>query len=298
MRVSDQVVQRQSSDAIAAASERLAEFQRLVATQKRVERGSQDPAAASLATVERGRLAQVDTYNAAADSATSRLTVVDGVLSGILNQLDSVQVAITASRGSSVTAAQREAQARALEGLRDGLLRDFNTSLGGTYLFAGAASSTVPFTQGAGGVVSAYQGATKEVSVDIDNGLAATVAFNGEAITKGSDPDDLFTVLNQAIAAVRANDGPALDSATAALQRAFDRVTATQSRVGASLNEMGIVQGRLGEEKRQSATRLSHLVDADLASAISGMTQADTAYRAALSAASQLQKISLMDYLK
>jgi flagellin-like hook-associated protein FlgL len=44
--------------------------------------------------------------------------------------------------------------------------------------------------------------------------------------------------------------------------------------------------------------RISKLENADLASAITGMTQADAAYRASLGATSRMTQLSLMDYLK
>jgi flagellin-like hook-associated protein FlgL len=55
---------------------------------------------------------------------------------------------------------------------------------------------------------------------------------------------------------------------------------------------------RLAESARSSKSRISTLEDTNMADAITGMTQAETTYRAALGAASQMHKLSLMDYLK
>ena len=297
MRVTFETFHRNTAAAIEAATERLAEFQNQVATGKRVIRGSDDPSAASAAIVERGHLAATDVYTASGDSAHSRLTVADSVLSDLTQQLSAAQVSIAGARGTTITAAQREARAQELEGLRDAILHDMNTSFEGSYLFAGTASTTAPYTKN-NNVVSGYQGSAQDMSVDVDSGVQVAVTFNGDAVAKGADANDVFTELDHAIAAVRNGDAAGLDTATAAIQRAFDRVSLTQSRVGNSLKSIEDAQARLGEASRSATARISALEDVDMASAISSMTQAETVYKAALGAATQNDRPSLMDYLR
>jgi flagellar hook-associated protein 3 FlgL len=298
MRVTFETQHRQSLADINRANERLLEFQRQVTSGKRVERASDDPAAAAIAAVERSHLAATDQYTAAADSASSRLFVADTVLSDVIQQLTSAQTAVIAARGSTVTPQQREARAQELEVLRDALLADLNTSFRGTYMFAGAAATTQPYSKNGAGVVSAYQGSTLEVSVDIDTAVEVPVGFDGDALARGTDTDDLFVVMDRAIDAARAGDAAALDTAEDDLQRAFERATAFQSRVGAALRAVEEDKLRLGEESRAIEARLSALENANMAAAITSLTQADTVYRAALAASSQLQRLSLMDYLR
>ena len=297
MRVTFASFNRNAAAAIETATERLAEMQRQVASGKRVERGSDDPAAAAAAIAERGRLAATDVYTAAGNSAHSRLMVADTVLTDLGQQLTAAQVSLVGARGSSVTASQREARAQELEGLRDAILRDLNSSFEGTYLFAGVKSTSAPFVKN-GNAVSAYQGATGEMSVGIDDGVDVAIALNGDAIARGSDTDDIFVEFDRAITAVRSGDAAGMDAADAALQRAFDRVALTQSRVGSSLRFIDDAGTRLGEASRSAKARITALEDANMASAISGMTQAETVYKAALGAAAQNARPSLMDYLR
>ena len=196
-----------------------------------------------------------------------------------------------------MTPAQREAYARQLESLRDAIQRDLNTTFDGVYLFGGNANTSAPYTTN-NNVVSGYLGSTNEVSVDIDTGLDVAVGFNGEAVAKGNDVDDVFVELDRAILAARAGDSAGLDAASAAIQRAFERVTLVQGRVGVSLQRIDDARLRLGEEGRATTTRLKALEDTDMATAISSLSQADTAYRAALGATAQMNRPSLMDYLR
>jgi flagellar hook-associated protein 3 FlgL len=297
MRVTFNAFNRSSAAAIEQATERLAEMQRQVATGKRVEKGSDDPSAASAAVVERGHLAATDVYVAAGNSANSRLMVADSVLSDLVQQIGAAQVSVAASRNSTVTPVERDAHAKELEGVRDAILRDMNSTFEGTYIFGGVASTTAPYSK-TNNVVSAYQGSTQEMSVGIDTGMDVAVALNGEAVARGSDVDDVFVELDRAITAVRTGDTTGMDTAMAALQRAFDRTTQTQSRVGTSLKFIDDAKTRLGEASRSSKAQLVSLVDANMAEAISGMTQAETVYKAALGAAAQNTRPSLMDYLR
>jgi flagellar hook-associated protein 3 FlgL len=297
MRLTFQEFNRSSAAAIETATERLAEMQRQVATGKRVQKGSDDPSAASAAVVERGHLATTDVYVAAGDSANSRLMVADTVLSDMVSQISAAQVSVAGARNSTTTATERDVRAKELEGVRDAILRDLNTTFEGAYIFGGVASTTAPYTK-TNNVVSAYQGSTQEMSVGIDSGMDVAVALNGESVARGSDTDDIFVELDRAITAARTGDNAGLDTAMAALQRAFDRTTQTQSRVGTSLKFIDDAKTRLGEAQRSSKARLTSLEDANMAAAISGMTQAETVYKAALGAAAQNTRPSLMDYLK
>src|SRR5262245_30368020 len=100
MRLTFESQHRQAVAHINSASERLLAAQRQVTSGKRVERPSDDPSAAALATVERSRLAATDQYTAAATSAHSRLLVTDTVLSDVLQQLTTAQVSIIGASGS------------------------------------------------------------------------------------------------------------------------------------------------------------------------------------------------------
>jgi flagellar hook-associated protein 3 FlgL len=298
MRVTYQTFHRQAVTAIETASQRLVDLQRQVSTGRRIDRASQDPAAAAAAIVERGRAAATDVYTSIGTTAQSRLMVADTVLSDLGQQLTAAQVAVAGARGSTVTPNQREAHARELEALRDAVLRDMNTTVDGVYLFGGAAGTSAPYTKNPADVVSGYQGSAQEVAVDVDAGIEVTVGFDGHALTQGGDANDLFVEFDNAIAAVRGGDAAGLNAASTALERALARVGLTQSRVGTSLQRIDDARVRLGEEARGTTARLTAIEGADMAAAISGLAQADTVYRAALGATAQINRPSLMDYLR
>jgi flagellar hook-associated protein 3 FlgL len=297
MRITFNSQYRDAQASLDRASARLLETQRQVASGKRVSKPSDDPAAAASAVAERAQIGTIEQYQRAADSVVSRLTVIDTALSDILDRITAAQTAATSALGSTAGPTQREAAALELEGIRAALLDAFNTSFRGAYVFGGARSTTPPYAVGGGGTVDPYAGSTQEVELDIGSERAVTVAYNGDDIVQGSSPLDLFAHIDALAQAARDGDNTALGQGIDALKDVFTRVTAAQSRVGIGLNAVEGEKSRLETVRIAGATRLSKTEDANLAEAISEMTQAETAYRAALGAIGTASRMSLLDYL-
>lgn len=297
MRITFNTQFRDTMRNLADAADAVVEAQRQVSSGKRVERASDDPAAAAGGLANRAELATVMRYEKAADSVYSRLTVIDTVLADVVSKLTAAQSAVMSAQGSVATPAQREAAAQDLEGIRSAIVDDFNTSFGGAFLFAGARSTTAPYTLAPDGTVSAYGGSTAEVEVDINRRSAVSVVLSGDTIAQGSASADVFSVLNDAIVAVRAGDTDALNIAIAGLKGAFERATTAQSRVGSDMRAIDGEKVRLEEMRIAAMSRISHFEDANMAEAVSSMKRADTAYQAALGAIASANRLSLLDYL-
>jgi len=298
MRVTFNAQNRNSTAGLEGSATRLLEFQRQVSTGKRIEKPSDDPSATLGSIGEHAETAAIDQYARATDSVASRLSVIDTVLSDLITQIERGQVSAASARGSTKTQLQRDAAATDLEGIRDTIFSDMNTAFNGTYVFSGSASTVAPYTRVGAGPISAYAGSTSEMVVDIDQQRAVKIAFNGQLVTQGTDPQDIFVEFDNLIAAVRAGNDAGIDAGMTALERMFDRVSTSQGRVGADLRTIDEQKVRLSELRRASTKRLSALEDTNMAEAITGMAQADAAYKAALGAVSSVTRMSLMDYLR
>jgi flagellar hook-associated protein 3 FlgL len=297
MRMTAATVYRDATAAMEQASERLVDFQKQVESGKRINKPSDDPDGMAAAIGEHAQLAGVEQYQRTSDSVTSRLMVLDTALSDMVDRLTAAQATVVAAQGSNRSPVQLEAAAQTLEGIKQALVSDLNTSFSGAHLFAGAASTNPPFSM-TGTTVSAYQGSTSEVSVDLDQTRTATIGFDGSAISRGSASVDVFAVLDQAIAAARAGDNAGLSQAMTGLTGAFDRVSMAQMKNGANLSAIEALQGQLSDRRLAGKARIAKIEDADLAEAVTGMSQADAAYRAALATTTKITQLSLMDYLK
>lgn len=298
MRIAFQTGFRDAIADIQRTSEQMAAAQRQVSTGRRIDVPSDDPSATTGAIGERSTLGAIDRYVRSADSVTSRLSVIDTVLSEIVSKLSAAQTAAASTIGNTASPEQRTAAAQDLASIRDQLVEDLNTKFGGVFVFAGTASTTKPFTQNPDGTVNAYQGNSSTVSVDIDRAKSVQATFDGQALVQGSDSTDVFTVIENLRTAILASDTPNIENGFAALKRAFDRATGMQAQVGSGEKAIEDQKSRLTTERLGVSARLSKFEDANMAEAISAMNRAEIGYRAALGAAATIRRVSLLDYLQ
>lgn len=277
------------------AAEQAARARQQVQSGKRLEKPSDDPAAMQRAVENRGEMRTIETYSRTSDSAMAKLTTLDTVLTGIVDKLQQATVAVASVKGSIATQQSRDAAALTLEGLRDALAADLNTTVRGTYVFGGSQTTTAPYAKV--GATWTYQGDNTPVSVQIGAGRSVEIALDGQALAQGTDPTNVLDELEALIVAVRAGDNVAMGTGLTALGQAFSRATRTQSQIG--VDEQSIVEGQvqLTASRLAVLTRVSKDEDADLATAISEMNRADIAYKAALGAVGTASRTSLLDYL-
>lgn len=262
---------------------------------KRVEKASDDPGAMMRSIEGRGEIAGLETYTRTADTATAKLATLDTTLGAMIDKLEQARVAVTSAQGSVPTAAQREAAAQTLEGIRDALAADLNTTVRGVYLFSGAEATTPAYARVAGSWT--YQGDASPAVVDIGPGQTVEVSVDGQSIAQGGDAANILNDLETLITAVRAGDQTGMATGATAIGRAFDRVTRAQSNVGVDQQAIAERKGQISASRLGLLARVSEDEDADLAMAISEMNRADTAYRAALGAIGTASRQSLLDYL-
>src|SRR5262245_15999395 len=295
MRVTFNAVSGQLNAINAAASE-LTKAQTQVSTGRRGQAPSDDPSAVQSIVGDQADLGAIDNYSEAADNAGSRLAMADNLLTAIVDKISQALTTATAMHGDTANTASRTAAYETVVGLRDSILGDVNTKFRGTYLFSGSQALTRPYAQIAG--VWIYQGDTTAVGVDIGQSRSVTTAIDGAGLAQGSDPRDLFTVLDDLAAHIVAVDNDGVTNDIAALERAFSRATAVQSRIGADQRKIWDGQDQLTKLKQAALTQLSKDRDANMAEAITRMSQADTTYRAALGAVGTANRASLLDYIK
>jgi flagellar hook-associated protein 3 FlgL len=289
-------VMRDGLSAINTAAEQMDAARQQVASGKRILQPSDDALGTQMAIGEHATLGSIDAYRRSADSAAARLAAADSVMTAIVDKITAAIVTGTSARGSEVEPSARAAMVQELQGLRDSLVGDFNTTFNGSSLFAGTATDATAFAN-VGGVWT-YQGNSATAQIQVDRGRLVSVTFDGQAIAQGSDPDNLFTTIDDLVTAIQAGDATGMGDGIDALERAFDRAVQAQGRLGADergVDEAGV---RLSALRASTDKRRSALEDANLAEAMTRMTQADTAYRAALGAVSTAERLSLLDYLE
>ena len=161
----DSLVRRQ--DALSTAQEQLT-------TGKRVNRASDDPAAAARA--ERALAAELhtDATQRAVNASQNAMTLAESALGDASDLLQQIREAMVAAGNGSYSDSERRGVAEKIAGLRNQLLAVANRQDGaGTYLFGGQAADHAPFLDAAGGV--SFEGAAGQVDAASGDPLPLTV---------------------------------------------------------------------------------------------------------------------------
>ena len=222
--------------------------------------------------------------------------MLDNSLSSLTDILTTAQAAAAQGHGDTADQITRDTASTKILGLRDAFAGVLNTNFRGTYVFSGSNAQTQPYAKVAGAWV--YAGDSAVVTADVAHNRSVTLALDGQALAKGSDSTDVLTTLDNLAAAVKAGDNTAIATSIDFLNHAFDRVVQAQSRVGGDEQSVSDGQAQLSTLRLAATQRLSSDQDANLAEAITQMSRAQTAYKAALGAAGQSNQTSLMDYLR
>ncbi len=174
MRISTANTFDASVDSLTRRQSALSTAQEQLTTGKRVNRASDDPAAAARA--ERALAAEMhtDATQRAVNASQNAMTLAESAMGDASDLLQQIREAMVAAGNGSYSDRERRVQADKIAGLRDQLLAVANRQDGsGTYLFGGQAADHAPFLDAAGGVT--YQGAPGQVDAASGDPLPLTV---------------------------------------------------------------------------------------------------------------------------
>jgi flagellar hook-associated protein 3 FlgL len=276
-----------------------AKLQTQVATGRRITQPEDDPAAVGRVINLQGQQRALEQFSR---NATRALDLSQASFSGLneIKKLSDRATEIGTLGSGALNPTAQAAYASELNQLIEQAMQLSNSRLGNDYLYAGTAVDAPPF-------VATRDAVTNDVTSVAYNGnaLQAPIPLSDTAsvspTTTGATNTALGGFLNQLVAlrdALRNNDSTALSAAQTAL-------IGTEDILVSALAEHGAVQMRVEANRSQQASLAENLtglisteVEADLPSTIVKLTQAQTAYSAALQSAATIMRTSLLDYIK
>jgi flagellar hook-associated protein 3 FlgL len=167
----------------------LAEAQMQLTSGKRVNRASDDPAAAARAERALATVSKVEADQRAVDASRSLMTQTESALGDAGDLLQRARELMVSAGDATYSPQQRQSIADELRGLRDQLLAVANRDDGaGSMLFGGQGSSQAPFVDAPGGVqfrgtAGAAQAAGHEqLPMSVDGGATWLSARTGNGV--------------------------------------------------------------------------------------------------------------------
>jgi len=274
-----------------------ANLQTQIATGLRISKPEDDPAAFGRAVnfqSEQRRIAQYTT-NASTALAVSQASY-EGLktLKGVSDRAGEI-----ATLGAGVLG-QDAANSYATEvnQLIEQALQTANNAYNGNYLYAGTAVGAPPFTaarDAAGNVTSVTNGG--------DTGTAAIALSENSTIVPGTSSDtntgigDFITRLIGLRDALKSGNTAAVSATQTGLTNSEDLVISSMAYAGGIQTRIEAAQNQLAGRTTTLVGLISDNSSTDITTSVVKLSQASTAYEAALSSASKIMKLSLLDYL-
>ena len=313
-RVTQQTVQRSTLANLQTNLTRMSDLQNRLSGNKSITKPSDDPAGTASALALRSSLRQIDQQSRNIDDGLGWLTSADTALTTSLSTVGKARdLVIQGGNTGSLTPEARESLALEIEGLRDSLVSQANTTYLGRSVFAGTSSAdravvavtdatprSYTTTNEPGATVERRVNADTTIRVDVDvttafgKDVPEHVGADGQTVPATSS---VFATLDTIASLLRSPGGNPTDQ-LAALDGHRDAMLQQASGVGARHNQVLAAQSNAMAAKTELTAQLSGVEDADLAASIVELQMQEVAYQAALGATSRVLQPTLMDFLR
>lgn len=326
MRLSTSMIYQQTMQGITNAQSLWMQSGQQIATGKRVVNPSDDPMAASQAVMVSQSEAENSQYTLARSYARQSSSLETTVLSQATTTIQSIQSLIIGAAKDSLSDDDRASMATQLQGLKDQLLNQANSTDGnGRYMFGGFKSGTAPFAVSATGAVT-YVGGDVAITQKVDTNRSMTVGHTGDDIfmklTSNAKPEpndangnavasesnifntidtvlkSLSTPLQGATETVKQQASDDLNKGIRGMANSLNNVLSVQAEIGTQLEELDSLDSLGADRTLINKERLSDLVDVDWNSAISSYVMQQAALQASYTTFTNMQGLSLFQLNK
>ena len=284
-------------DSLGASLSRVSDLQARMGTGRRINKPSDDPVGSATALRYRSYEADQVAYGRSADDATTRLGVADTKLQDMSASLRRVRELAVQAGNSVLSPEARGALRDEIVALRDEVLNLANSSHGGFALFGGHAETAV--ARQPDGTWS-FLGDAGEVRRRVAQGTVVQVNVDGARAFGFDQPEgqDVFSVLDRLATSVTSGDRADMAQGQRELEARFTSVLGALGTVGATTTAVDAARARGEQFVSQIAAERSEIEDLDLAEAVLQLSDARTAYEAALAAVAKADVPSLAQFLR
>jgi flagellar hook-associated protein 3 FlgL len=295
MRVTEQGRMASQLRYLADAGERLSRTQRQLASGRRLDRASDDPAAAALSLGHRKDIAFEAQMRRNIQSGLSFMSFTEVALGNATDSLQRVRELTVQAASGTLSPQELQATAAEVNQLIEHLAQVANSELGGAYVFSGHRTDAPAYTvTGSPPTAVTFQGDAGQRLVRVSKQDSVAANVTGPAAF-GTLFDDLIQLHQQlssgASSATISANLPLLDAS-------IDRLLAARADLGARVNRLE-TSARASEETDANLRKLrADLEEIDLPATIVRFQGEQNALEAALGAIGRTAGMTLLDFLR
>jgi len=296
MRISSAQRLANNQDYLAHTQSRMDTIQQQLATGKKIQRASDDPAGSSLALQHRSNISYEAQMRRNIDSGLAFMNATESALLGATDTLQRARELTVQAASDTLGPTERQAIAAELNQLIRHLAQVGNTRFGDAHVFSGHATDAPAYTltEGPNGPASVtYNGDSgqrlRRISASDESpvNLAGSAAFGGIF-------DDLIALRDDLVNGL---PGAAISARIAAIDGGIDRVLTARADIGARINRFEAARAQSEVTSLDLQSLRSDIEDVDISAAIVELQGSELALQAAMGAIGRTNSMSLLNFL-
>ncbi len=299
MRIASKTVYDRINSSLQTTYSDMFSAQEVVSSSKRINRLSDDPVGLVTVLGLRSSISNIEQLGRNVSMGKSWLRASESALTQVNDILTDVKALTVQMSSSNTGATQRANAAGVVKEYLDEIISLSNLQSGGRYLFAGTNTDDAPFELTTDDPpVVVYNGNTTEFSIKIGSGSNIAVGKVGsEVFGENWDDDNIFKALVDLQGYLETNDITGIQDVMGRLDGHMTKINAEISEIGGKTIRIEVKENIIADLKLTYTDRKSQLEDADVSEAIIDLNSRQLAYNAALTSASKVMDLSLVDFM-
>ncbi|MFY0543152.1 flagellar hook-associated protein FlgL [Brevibacillus sp. H7] len=276
---------------------RMDKLQEQLSSGKKISRPSDDPVIATRGMYYRTSLIENEQFQRNVGEAQSWLELSDKSLDEAGSLLSRIRELLVYSGDGALEKSSFQAIAKEIRQLKEHMGNIANQTVGSRYIFAGTDTQNPPYDYATGQFVNTNN---QEILLELNKRILLPINVNPQTVFnyKGltGTGDNIFQLLDKIVTDL--DNGQSATVHLGALDDQIDNFLAQRATLGARINRLELIQGRLANEELNITKLMSDNEDADMAQVITNLKTQENVHRAALGAGARIIQPSLIDFLR
>ncbi|NQT34046.1 flagellar hook-associated protein FlgL [bacterium] len=283
--------------------ELIARSQEQIATGRRINRPSNDPAAAGELLKLDSRYMRLDQYSRNIRNGLSHLKMTESGLGRIKDIIIRARSLAVKGANGALDKQDRQAIAGQIEQILQELLSTANQKFGNRYLFGGTETRNPPYQAVDGSnekladIIPNFAEPLTVIELLADEGERVKMSFAASDVFDLGDGETLFTILFELRDALNNNSETVTGAAITKLDDALEKLSAVSALLGARVNSIESMLGRITDQQINLNDRINDLGAVDIVEAITRLSENQVSYEMALRMSAKVIQPSLVNFV-
>jgi flagellar hook-associated protein 3 FlgL len=284
-------------------AENLFKTQRQIATQKRINKSSDDPIGMGQVLGYRTNLAATDQYQGNIQKGITRLEFNEATLDLASDLVNTARRLAADYSGSTLSVGERQSLALQVKGLYDQVMQMANSKFNGNFVFSGHATDTAPFSH-IGDYNAAYNGDDGELRIMVSENVEVNIVADGRNIFQDAANGgvNIFDELKNLIDGLENPDPVAgsaqIEATIKPLQDGRDQIDSRRSEYAPVLYRLQATDEYMTNLRPKVEEAMAKLEQADITKAVVELQSLELAYETTIATAGRIIQPSLLDFLR